>query len=57
MMGRKIKALESGLKEAGYKTTQWNATNDLGQSVSAGVYLYKVQVDNMIETKKVVLLK
>ena len=35
----------------------WNATNDLGQPVSAGVYLYVIQAGEFKDTKKMVLMK
>ena len=37
--------------------SQWNARNDRGQAVSAGVYLYKIQVGDKMNTRKIVLLK
>ena len=40
---RKIKSLVSINQEAGYKLISWNATNDLVQSVSAGMYIYTIQ--------------
>ena len=36
---------------------KWNATNELGESVSGGVYFYKIQVGQVSETKKIILLK
>jgi hypothetical protein len=36
---------------------QWNATNDYGKPVSAGVYLYQIQAGEFVQTKKMVLLK
>ena len=35
----------------------WDATNDLGQQVGAGVYLYQLQTKNFVKTRKMVLLK
>jgi len=57
MMGRQISTLVSSLQSAGYKSIQWNGTNDAGQPVSAGVYLYKIQAGDYSQTKKMVLLK
>ena len=57
MMGRQINTLVSGPQNAGYKSIQWNATNNIGQPVSAGVYLYKIQAGEFRQTKKMVLLK
>jgi hypothetical protein len=35
----------------------WNATNDFGVPVSAGLYLYQLQTEGFIQTKKMILLK
>ena len=57
MMGRQIKTLTNGIQSPGYKSVQWNATNNQGGSVSAGVYLYKIQAGDFVDTKKMILLK
>ena len=57
LMGRKIKSLVSSNQEAGYKSVVWNATNDLGQPVSAGMYIYTIQAGEFRQTRKMVLLK
>jgi len=35
----------------------WDATNDLGDPVGAGVYLYQLQAKDFVKTRKMVLLK
>ena len=57
MMGRVVSNLVSSQQNAGYKSVQWNATNNEGQPVSAGLYLYTIQAGNFRQTKKMVLLK
>jgi len=57
MIGRKVNNLVSSQQTAGYKSIQWNATNDAGQPVSAGLYLYTIQTGEFRQTKKMVLLK
>ena len=57
MMGRKVKTLINGSQTAGYKSIQWNATNDKNRPVSAGLYLYTIQAGEFKQTKKMVLLK
>ena len=42
---------------AGYHSVKWNATNDLGEQVGAGVYLYQLQTKDFVKTRKMVLLK
>jgi hypothetical protein len=57
MMGRVVSNLVSSQQNAGYKSIQWDATNNIGQPVSAGLYLYTIQAGGYIQTKKMVLLK
>jgi len=57
MLGREVKTLINQTQNAGYRSVQWNATNDYGKPVSAGIYLYQIQAGEYISTKKMVLLK
>jgi hypothetical protein len=57
LMGRSIKSLVNSNQSAGYRSIQWNATNDLGEPVSAGMYIYMIQAGEFRQTKKMVLLK
>jgi flagellar hook assembly protein FlgD len=56
-MGRSIKSLVNSNQSAGYRSIQWNATNNLGEPVSAGMYIYMIQAGEFRQTKKMVLLK
>jgi len=57
MLGNVINNLVSINQSSGYKSVQWNATNNQGQPVSAGLYLYTIQAGEFRQTKKMVLLK
>ena len=57
MMGRQVSTLVSSQQTAGYKSVKWNATNNKGSPVSAGLYLYTIQAGEFRQTKKMVLLK
>ena len=57
MLGRQIKTLINQTQDAGYRSVIWDATNDYGKSVSAGIYLYQIQAGKYLQTKKMVLLK
>ena len=57
MMGRMVKTLVNSSKNAGQNYIKWNGTNDNDEQVSAGLYLYTIQIGEYIETKKMVLLK
>ena len=56
MLGQRVKAFNMESAPAGYHALTWNATNDLGSPVSAGVYLYQLQTKEFVKTKKMVLL-
>ena len=57
LLGQKVKTFNMQSTQAGYHALNWNATNDLGAPVSAGVYLYQLQTEGFIKTKKMILLK
>ena len=57
MLGKQVKTLVDQAQEVGYRKVVWDATNDYGKPVSAGIYLYRIQVGEYISTKKMVLLK
>ncbi|SVA63035.1 uncharacterized protein METZ01_LOCUS115889 [marine metagenome] len=57
MLGQKVRTFNYENTSAGYHSVTWDATNDLGQQVGAGVYLYQLQTNNFVKTRKMVLLK
>jgi len=57
MLGQKVKTFNMQSTPAGYHSLTWNATNDYGDPVSAGVYLYQLQAKDFVKTRKMVLLK
>ncbi len=57
LIGRKVKTLVSLEKDAGFHSTYWDATNNAGDPVSAGVYLYTIQAGEFRQTRKMILLK
>lgn len=57
MLGRQVRTLVNQTQDAGHKSVTWDATNDYGKPVSAGIYLYQIQAGEFVQTKKMVLLK
>jgi len=57
IMGRELKTLVNTTQDAGFKSVIWDATNNQGNPVSAGVYLYQIQAGEFVQTKKMLLLK
>ena len=57
VQGREIKVLVNQYQEAGYKSVRWNATNNYGKPISAGMYFYKIRAGEFTQTRKMLLLK
>jgi flagellar hook assembly protein FlgD len=57
LTGRKVRTLVNGTQSAGYRTVSWNATNEMGRPVSAGMYIYSIQAGDFIQNRKMVLMK
>ena len=55
--GEIINNLVDQYQIAGSKFVNWNATNSSGQTVPAGVYLYKIVAGDFTQSKKMMLLK
>jgi DUF1680 family protein len=57
LLGHRIKTLWKGTKPAGRYTVVWDGTNESGSKVASGIYLYVLNVDNVFQPKKMILLK
>ncbi|MFL3007105.1 MAG: T9SS type A sorting domain-containing protein [Candidatus Neomarinimicrobiota bacterium] len=57
LLGNVVRNIINETQKSGKKTIKWNATNNQGQLVSAGVYLYSIKAGNFRQTKKMILLK
>ena len=57
MLGQKVRTFDYQNTSAGYHSVTWDATNDYGDSVGAGVYLYQLHTKDFVKTRKMVLLK
>ncbi len=57
LLGYQVKRLVDGIQGAGLNSILWDATNDHGQAVSAGIYIYQLQAGGFLQTRKMILLK
>ena len=57
MLGQIVRTFNMNDTPAGYHSIKWDATNDYGDPVGAGVYLYQLRANEFVKTKKMVLLK
>jgi len=57
VLGQHVKQLARTEMNAGSYDVVWDGTDNNGRRVASGLYLYRLQVGEEIETKKMVLLK
>ncbi len=55
--GKLLVTLQNEYRTQGEHSVSWNGTDDSGSKVCAGVYFYQVKVGDLVETKKMVLVK
>jgi hypothetical protein len=57
ILGREVKTLVRGELNPGTYTYEWDGRNNYGNSVSSGMYIYRITAGKFIETKKMMMLK
>jgi hypothetical protein len=57
LLGQPVKRLVNETKEPGTYEVTWDAKNDYGNPVSAGIYFYRLKTENFTETKRMVLIR
>jgi len=57
VLGKRVRTLIDRTEEPGYESVVWDATNDIGQQISAGVYIYRIKAGEFSKTRKMILLK
>jgi parallel beta-helix repeat protein len=57
ILGKVIKQLENSVLEAGFHDIKWDGTDEHGNKVSAGVYMYRIQAGSYAQTRKMIILK
>ena len=55
-LGQRMATLVEDEQRAGAYQARWNATDETGQAVAAGVYLYRLTVDGASQTGRMVLI-
>jgi hypothetical protein len=56
-LGRRVRTLVDREESPGSHSIVWNGTDEKGNPVSSGVYLYRFRAGEFVETKKMLLLK
>jgi flagellar hook assembly protein FlgD len=55
--GRQVRSLIDARQDPGYYTVRWDACDDAGRAVAAGVYFVRFETDIYERTEKAVLLR
>jgi uncharacterized repeat protein (TIGR01451 family) len=57
MLGQKVRTLYSGHQLAGTHRLQWDAADDRASHLASGVYFYHLQAGDLVQTRKMLLLR
>ncbi|MBC8401851.1 MAG: choice-of-anchor J domain-containing protein [Candidatus Marinimicrobia bacterium] len=57
MLGREVRTLVNGVQQPGQVEITWDGADQFGRTLSAGVYLYRIQANKNVATRKMILLK
>ena len=57
LRGQKIVTLLDDLRDAGSHTVNWNGIDENGLNVASGIYFYRLQTPENIQTKRAILMK
>lgn len=57
LAGQRIRTLINDTQPAGRHRAVWNGTDESGADVAPGIYLYRLETGNSVNTKKMVLLR
>jgi flagellar hook assembly protein FlgD len=57
IVGQRVITLVDGYREAGSHTVTWDGRSSSGNSVSSGVYFYRLEAGELVASRKMMLLK
>jgi len=57
LRGQLVKTLLDQHQQAGFHRAVWDGTNETGEPVASGVYIYRLSSGNFHSTRKIVILK
>ncbi|MFC1693157.1 Ig-like domain-containing protein [Candidatus Latescibacterota bacterium] len=57
VLGQHVRTLVNGMKPVGSYSVVWDGTNDAGEKVTSGVYIYRIEAGNLTKYKKLMMMK
>lgn len=57
LLGQEVRTLVDAVKGSGRYEIRWDGKNASGKEVASGVYLYRLQADKFVQTRKMLFIK
>ena len=57
VLGQSVRTLLASELRGGHYEVEWNGRNDAGQQLASGMYLYSLRVNELVQSKTMVLMK
>ncbi|NIM97599.1 MAG: T9SS type A sorting domain-containing protein [candidate division Zixibacteria bacterium] len=57
ILGQKVRVLVDEYQSAGHKSVEWDGKDDRGRELTTGIYFYRLQAGDFVQSKKMVLIK
>lgn len=57
VLGQLVKTLVNEKQTAGFKTANWDGTNEVGVKVASGIYIYRIEANDFVQSRKMILMK
>ncbi len=57
LLGQEVRTLVKGKQLAGEHTSYWDGTDNKGKAVRSGIYIYRLATGNIVQSRKMVLIR
>lgn len=57
LIGQEVATLVNGFEKAGYRSVVWDGKNRFGRQVSSGLYIYRIEAAEFVQTMKMMLVR
>ncbi|NIN01126.1 MAG: M20/M25/M40 family metallo-hydrolase [candidate division Zixibacteria bacterium] len=57
ILGQRVKTLVQEHQKAGHKRIEWDGRDGRGEELATGIYFYRIEAEQFVQTKKMLLLK
>ncbi len=57
ILGQRVRTLVDEHQQAGYKRIEWDGRSGGAKELASGIYFYRIEAEEFIQTRKMLLLK